>query len=321
MLRLGKVWFETKKAMGGAAALDKYDVENYQVEYKAFLKGTKSKDDIITDVLGRKYTEGADAGKTVEQYYMEQYENSFGKKKAGEVSTQALLDAVRNDDVQFATMRPPGSRFSVLDRQIVITAPPELEQLATLGDPDVLDELVDLLDDPARAWAAAVVLAAVTGRDAKEVESFSARPANGGRRSGAPPRSAGATGSPSPRPPSLGSRDPHVRRRRVSAAMRAVLFEGVGRPLDGGRAAGPRTRPGQLRLRVEACGICRTDLHLLDGEVIVREPPRVLGHQIVGVDERGAALRRSLARLDLRRMRVLPLRPREPLYASAVHRL
>jgi propanol-preferring alcohol dehydrogenase len=69
--------------------------------------------------------------------------------------------------------------------------------------------------------------------------------------------------------------------------MRAVLFEGVGRPLEVVERPVPEPGPGQLRLRVEACGICRTDLHLLDGEVIVREPPRVLGHQIVGVDERG----------------------------------
>ena len=44
----------------------------------------------------------------------------------------------------------------------------------------------------------------------------------------------------------------------------------------------PRPGPGQLLLRVHACGVCRTDLHLLDGEVEVPSPPRVLGHQIVG---------------------------------------
>jgi propanol-preferring alcohol dehydrogenase len=35
-------------------------------------------------------------------------------------------------------------------------------------------------------------------------------------------------------------------------------------------------------LRVHACGVCRTDLHLLDGEVEIDAPPRILGHQIVG---------------------------------------
>jgi len=67
--------------------------------------------------------------------------------------------------------------------------------------------------------------------------------------------------------------------------MRAMVFGGVGRPLELAERPLPEPGPGQLRLRVEACGICRTDLHLLDGEVIVREPPRILGHQIVGIDD------------------------------------
>ena len=66
--------------------------------------------------------------------------------------------------------------------------------------------------------------------------------------------------------------------------MRAVVFAGPGRPLTVEARPTPSAGPGQLLLRVEACGICRTDLHLLDGEVVVREPPRVLGHQIVGTD-------------------------------------
>ncbi len=72
--------------------------------------------------------------------------------------------------------------------------------------------------------------------------------------------------------------------------MRAMVFEGVGRPLRLVERPIPRPGPGQLLLRVQACGICRTDLHLLDGEVDVPEFPRVLGHQIVatvdGTDHR-----------------------------------
>jgi len=64
--------------------------------------------------------------------------------------------------------------------------------------------------------------------------------------------------------------------------MRAMVFEGVGRPLRAVERAVPRPEPGQLLLRVQACGICRTDLHLLDGEVTIADPPRILGHQIVG---------------------------------------
>jgi propanol-preferring alcohol dehydrogenase len=68
-------------------------------------------------------------------------------------------------------------------------------------------------------------------------------------------------------------------------AMRAMLFEGVGRPLRLAEIPVPRPARGQLLLRVRACGICRTDLHLLDGEVTIAEPPRVLGHQIIGTVE------------------------------------
>ena len=64
--------------------------------------------------------------------------------------------------------------------------------------------------------------------------------------------------------------------------MRAMLFEGVGRPLRAVERDAPTAAPGQLLLRVHACGVCRTDLHLLDGEVEIREPPRILGHQIIG---------------------------------------
>jgi propanol-preferring alcohol dehydrogenase len=49
----------------------------------------------------------------------------------------------------------------------------------------------------------------------------------------------------------------------------------------------PVPGPGQLLLEVHACGVCRTDLHLLDGEVTIEDPPRVLGHQIVGTTEDG----------------------------------
>ncbi|HUB36476.1 MAG TPA: zinc-dependent alcohol dehydrogenase family protein [Solirubrobacteraceae bacterium] len=63
--------------------------------------------------------------------------------------------------------------------------------------------------------------------------------------------------------------------------MNAMLFEAVHRPLRAARVPVPRPAPGQLLLRVHACGVCRTDLHLLDGEVTVARPPRILGHQIV----------------------------------------
>ena len=64
--------------------------------------------------------------------------------------------------------------------------------------------------------------------------------------------------------------------------MRAMLFEAVGSPLRPARVEVPRPGPGELLIDVGACGLCRTDLHLLDGEVKVARTPRILGHQIVG---------------------------------------
>ena len=87
-----------------------------------------------------------------------------------------LLQTVSSRDVQFATMRPPGSRFATLDRRVVVTAPPELAELAKVGDAHVLQALIESLRDPATAWAAEVVLAAMTRREEKEIEAFAGRP-------------------------------------------------------------------------------------------------------------------------------------------------
>ena len=71
--------------------------------------------------------------------------------------------------------------------------------------------------------------------------------------------------------------------------MRAMVFEGVGEPLREMQRPIPQPGPGQLLIRVRACGVCRTDLHLLDGEVDVPDPPRILGHMIVGTVESAGA--------------------------------
>ena len=52
----------------------------------------------------------------------------------------------------------------------------------------------------------------------------------------------------------------------------------------------PEPRPGQVLLRVSACGVCRTDLHVVDGELPHPKLPLVVGHQIVGVTEDGRRL-------------------------------
>lgn len=69
----------------------------------------------------------------------------------------------------------------------------------------------------------------------------------------------------------------------LPATMRAMVFDRVGRPLRLEQRPLPIPGPGEVLLRVLACGICRTDLHLIDGDVEVEHAPRILGHQIVGV--------------------------------------
>jgi propanol-preferring alcohol dehydrogenase len=70
--------------------------------------------------------------------------------------------------------------------------------------------------------------------------------------------------------------------------MRAMVFDAPGSPLRAADLPEPSPSEDQLLLRVHACGVCRTDLHLLDGEVDIAAPPRVLGHQIVAtVQETG----------------------------------
>jgi alcohol dehydrogenase, propanol-preferring len=64
--------------------------------------------------------------------------------------------------------------------------------------------------------------------------------------------------------------------------MRAMVFIGVGEPLQERELADPEPGFGQVRLRVHTCGVCRTDLHIVDGELAEPRLPLVLGHQIVG---------------------------------------
>ena len=61
-----------------------------------------------------------------------------------------------------------------------------------------------------------------------------------------------------------------------------MLFNGVGLPLQEAELPEPSPGPGQVRLEVSACGVCRTDLHIVDGELAGPKLPLVLGHQIVG---------------------------------------
>jgi propanol-preferring alcohol dehydrogenase len=63
--------------------------------------------------------------------------------------------------------------------------------------------------------------------------------------------------------------------------MKAMLLRRQGAPLEEATVADPVPREGQALLRVRACGVCRTDLHVLDGELARPKLPLVLGHEIV----------------------------------------
>jgi propanol-preferring alcohol dehydrogenase len=69
--------------------------------------------------------------------------------------------------------------------------------------------------------------------------------------------------------------------------MRAIVLERSGQPLTEQTLPDPVAGPGQLRLQVLACAVCRTDLHLRDAEIDAPKLPVVLGHQIVGRTEDG----------------------------------
>ena len=64
--------------------------------------------------------------------------------------------------------------------------------------------------------------------------------------------------------------------------MRAMVLERAGAPLLAAELPDPEPGPGQVLIAVAACGVCRTDLHILDGELAEPKLPLVPGHQIVG---------------------------------------
>jgi propanol-preferring alcohol dehydrogenase len=63
--------------------------------------------------------------------------------------------------------------------------------------------------------------------------------------------------------------------------MRAMVLEAPGKRLEVKELPKPQPRPGELLLRVRACAVCRTDLHIVDGELTQPKLPLVLGHMIV----------------------------------------
>ena len=64
--------------------------------------------------------------------------------------------------------------------------------------------------------------------------------------------------------------------------MRAMVLERLGEPLVAREYPTPHPGPGEILIEVAACGVCRTDLHVVDGELTRPKLPLVPGHEIVG---------------------------------------
>ncbi|MBU2407855.1 MAG: alcohol dehydrogenase catalytic domain-containing protein, partial [Gammaproteobacteria bacterium] len=67
--------------------------------------------------------------------------------------------------------------------------------------------------------------------------------------------------------------------------MRAMVLPGAGQPLEWQERPRPSPAAGEVRLRVLACAVCRTDLHIVDGDLLLPLQPIVPGHEIVGTVE------------------------------------
>ncbi len=83
--------------------------------------------------------------------------------------------------------------------------------------------------------------------------------------------------------------------RTARPLMRAMVLDAPRRPLRPADVPRPEAAPGQVLLRVRACGICRTDLHAVDGDLPDPKLPLIPGHEIVGtVEEVGEGVDRGL---------------------------
>ena len=71
-----------------------------------------------------------------------------------------------------------------------------------------------------------------------------------------------------------------------SDSNEAMVLTGPGRPLERMKRTVPSPGAGEVLLRVLTCGVCRTDLHILDGELTGPKLPLVPGHEIIGAVER-----------------------------------
>lgn len=68
----------------------------------------------------------------------------------------------------------------------------------------------------------------------------------------------------------------------MKGEMYAMVLDRPGQPLVYRQVAIPQPGPGQLQLQVIACGVCRTDLHVVDGELTEPKLPLIPGHEVIG---------------------------------------
>ena len=64
--------------------------------------------------------------------------------------------------------------------------------------------------------------------------------------------------------------------------MKAMILEKPGQPLKLVQRPDPQPGPGQVQVAISACGVCRTDLHVVDGDLTEPRLPIIPGHEIVG---------------------------------------
>ena len=107
--------------------------------------------------------------------------------------------------------------------------------------------------------------------------------------------------------------------------MAAMVLAAQRAPLQRARLAVPEPGPGQVRLRVRACGVCRTDLHVVDGELPIRscrscpDTRSSAGRRgRRGVSGGSASASASPGWPGLRQLRLLPRRPGKPLRPARV---
>src|SRR5437588_10342127 len=85
----------------------------------------------------------------------------------------------------------------------------------------------------------------------------------------------------------LARHTPTAKRHSEGSSMRAMVLDEPGKRLRETDLPDPEPGDGQVLVEVSSCGVCRTDLHVVDGELPNPKLPLVVGHQIVGRVTRG----------------------------------